>query len=191
MTGSFSLCCQITPPFVNKFGFSDGLSSREFHVVEKWLPNSKWECGNILDRLHGIAQASPSPRYRVVHLAPAFVERLEPAVHVPFDVGVELRPELVEPHLRPVAAVVELLLQRPEEAFGAGVVGAAPPAGHGARDPALLAYPLPGGGPVRRPADLCQDFGHGSSRIYAAMGSSSAAGFVRSKKASMAFAGIW
>ncbi len=84
-----------------------------------------WECGNILDRLHGIAQASPSPRYRVVHLAPAFVERLEPAVHVPFDVGVEPRPELVEPHLRPVAAVVELLLQRPEEAFGAGVVGAA------------------------------------------------------------------
>ena len=75
-----------------------------------------WECGNILDRLHGIAQASPSPRYRVVHLAPAFVERLEPAVHVPFDVGVEPRPELVEPHLRPVAAVVELLLQRPEEA---------------------------------------------------------------------------
>ena len=39
--------------------------------------------------------------------------------------------------------------------------------------------------------DLCQDFGHGSSRIYAATGSSSAAGFVRSKKASMAFAGIW
>ena len=83
------------------------------------------ECGNILDRLHGIAQASPPPRYRVVYLAPTFVERLEPAVHVPFDVGVEPRPELVEPHLRPVAAVVELLLQRPEEAFGAGVVGAA------------------------------------------------------------------
>ena len=39
--------------------------------------------------------------------------------------------------------------------------------------------------------DLCQDFGHGSSRFYAATGSSSAAGFVRSKKASMAFAGIW
>ena len=39
--------------------------------------------------------------------------------------------------------------------------------------------------------DLCQDFGHGSSRIYAAMGSSSAVGLVRSKKASMAWAGIW
>ena len=39
--------------------------------------------------------------------------------------------------------------------------------------------------------DLCQDFGHGSSRIYAAMGSSPAVGLVRSKKASMAFAGIW
>ena len=39
--------------------------------------------------------------------------------------------------------------------------------------------------------DLCQDFGHGSSRIYAAMGSSPAVGLVRSKKASIAWAGIW
>ena len=39
-------------------------------------------------------------------------------------------------------------------------------------------------------ADLCQDFGHGSLRIYAAMGSSPGLGFVRSKNSSMAFAGI-
>ena len=38
--------------------------------------------------------------------------------------------------------------------------------------------------------DLCQDFGHGSLRIYAAMGSSPDLGFVRSKNSSMAFAGI-
>ena len=39
--------------------------------------------------------------------------------------------------------------------------------------------------------DLCQVFGHGSLRNYAAMGSPSSAGFVRSKNDSMAFAGIW
>ena len=39
--------------------------------------------------------------------------------------------------------------------------------------------------------DLCQDFGHGSSRNHAAMGSLSSAGLVRSKNNSMARAGIW
>ena len=39
--------------------------------------------------------------------------------------------------------------------------------------------------------DLCQVFGHGSLRNYAAMGSPSSAGFVRSKNDSMALAGIW
>ena len=41
------------------------------------------------------------------------------------------------------------------------------------------------------PDDLCQVFGHGSLRNYAAMGSPSSAGFVRSKNDSMALAGIW
>ena len=40
-------------------------------------------------------------------------------------------------------------------------------------------------------ADLCQDFGHGSSRNHAAMGSLPSAGLVRSKNNSMARAGIW
>ena len=39
--------------------------------------------------------------------------------------------------------------------------------------------------------DLCQVFGHGSSRDYAAMGSPSSAGLVRSKNDSMACAGTW
>ena len=39
--------------------------------------------------------------------------------------------------------------------------------------------------------DLCQDFGHGSSRNHAAMGSLPSAGLVRSKNNSMARAGIW
>ena len=39
--------------------------------------------------------------------------------------------------------------------------------------------------------DLCQDFGHGSSRNYAAMGSPSSACLVRSKNESMACAGTW
>ena len=40
-------------------------------------------------------------------------------------------------------------------------------------------------------SDLCQDFGHGSSRNHAAMGSLPSAGLVRSKNNSMARAGIW
>ena len=39
--------------------------------------------------------------------------------------------------------------------------------------------------------DLCQVFGHGSSRSYAAMGSPSSACLVRSKNESMARAGTW
>ena len=39
--------------------------------------------------------------------------------------------------------------------------------------------------------DLCQDFGHGSSRNYAAEGIASGSGLVRSKNNSMARAGIW
>ena len=48
---------------------------------------------------------------------------------------------------------------------------------------------LPGSADLRSEhLDLCQDFGHGSSRIYAAMGSPPDLGFVRSKNSSMAFA---
>ena len=39
--------------------------------------------------------------------------------------------------------------------------------------------------------DLCQVFGHGSSRNYAAMGSPSSACLVRSKNESMTCAGTW
>lgn len=51
-----------------------------------------------------------------------------------------------------------------------------------------------GGGTFKVPdqgSDLCQDFGHGSSRNHAAMGSLPSAGLVRSKNNSMARAGIW
>lgn len=40
-------------------------------------------------------------------------------------------------------------------------------------------------------ADLCQDFGHGSLRNYAAMGRPSSASLARSKNDSMICAGIW
>lgn len=42
---------------------------------------------------------------------------------------------------------------------------------------------------IPRRSDLCQDFGHGSSRNQAAIGMASSDGAVRSKKASIASAG--
>ena len=56
------------------------------------------------------------------------------------------------------------------------------------RTPRARRPPTPG---RRGTPDLCQDFGHGSSRNHAAMGSLPSAGLVRSKNNSMARAGIW
>lgn len=41
-----------------------------------------------------------------------------------------------------------------------------------------------------RTTDLCQDFGHGNSRFYAAIAIALSIGFVRSKNASITSAGI-
>ena len=86
-----------------------------------------------------------------------------------------------------------------EQALGAGVVQAVPLSRHALDDAlaprsarrhmAICLWPHPLG--VREKTDLCQDFGHGSLRDYAAMGSPSSAGLVRSKKDSMACAGTW
>lgn len=118
---------------------------------------------HILDRLDLVPQAPPAPGYRIVHRPAALAEGLEPPVDVPFQVAVEHPPELVEADLRPVPAVVELLLQGAEEALRPGVVGAAVLPGHRAHHAALRADPLPGAGAVGRPAVGVRDQGLGES----------------------------
>lgn len=98
---------------------------------------------------YGVSQPPSAPRDRLVDRAPSLAERLEPAVPVPAQLGVEGRGELVVAHARPVAVVEELLLERAEEALGPRVVGAA----RLARHRALHAVRLAGGLPRRRPVD--------------------------------------
>lgn len=112
-----------------------------------------------LDPLYGVSEPPPAARYRVVHRPAPFAEGLEPAVAVPLDVGVELLREAPGGHRGPVVAVVELLLERAEEALRPRVVRVAPLPRHRADDAVPGADPLPGSRPVR-PAAV-EALGHG------------------------------
>ena len=97
------------------------------------------------DGLGGQPQPPPAAGYRIVHLAPSLVERLQPPLPVPADPLGELGGEPLGGDPAPVPPVEELDLEPAEEPLAGGVVRRVPLARHRPLHPGLPA----GAGPSR------------------------------------------
>src|SRR5699024_10147333 len=100
------------------------------------------------DGLGGQPQPPPAAGYRIVHLAPSLVERLQPPLPVPADPLGELGGEPLGGDLAPVPPVEELDLEPAEEPLAGGVVRRVPLARHRPLHPGLPAGADPVGGAV-------------------------------------------
>ena len=100
------------------------------------------------DGLGGQPQPPPAAGYRIVHLAPSLVERLQPPLPVPADPLGELGGEPLGGDPAPVPPVEELDLEPAEEPLAGGVVRRVPLARHRPLHPGLPAGADPVGGAV-------------------------------------------
>ena len=107
------------------------------------------------DGLGGQPQPPPAAGYRIVHLAPSLVERLQPPLPVPADPLGELGGEPLGGDPAPVPPVEELDLEPAEEPLAGGVVRRVPLARHRPLHPGLPAGADPVGGAVVPAAGRC------------------------------------